>query len=165
MTIVEIKKNAEKNGNFNNRTSNYNLNLYVPFFDKNIRIFFYNIKNENNQEDWLLTEEIIKSILSLTEKHKIWLQENSYQDFLISAEKTEYGMVEYNSKIGYKKCNIDHFQIYNKEDAYNKLNPSLIIFELDYKKNYFLLEFDCPWEEEHGFKVKFERGGDLKLFN
>jgi len=162
MNLKEIKEKAVLDGSFKKGLSNYSLDLYVPLFGKELKVLFYNVKDED-QDDWNLTHEIIQALLNLSEENQNWLKENIYKHFQMCIQEIEYGMVNYDYHEDYKICNQHYFKIHTPEDAFQRILPKLVLFELDYQVKYFLLEFSCPWETEHGIRVHFKEGRFISI--
>lgn len=161
MTIQEIKNKAKENGQFSANNINYELEINIPFFEKEVKIHIYNIPNSDNENAWQLTEQIIGNLLSLGEQDKVWLKEKMWAHYQLCIDQIDYGMVDYghdDSHESHIQSNRNYFKIYNPEDAYNNATLDSISFELDFNSNYSLLYYDCPWEDEHGMIVQIKEG-------
>jgi len=158
MNVNEIKVKVQKNGSFGKDKSNFKLKKQIPFFKKEIEILIYNIRNQDNDDDWKLTQEIIEGLLKFPESNKVWMKNEMWKHYEACIEETDYGMVDYGDYENHKKSNLDYFKIYNPDDAFENAKLEYISFEVDFKLNYFLLYFKCPWDDEHGMTIEVKNG-------
>jgi len=157
MTTNEI---INKGAFFANTDSpRFELNLYLPFFDQDVKILALNLLGLKNEPEMNLITDIINELLDFPLENITWLKREIYNHYNMCISNISYNMV---SNEGYKneiEANKGYFKIFNEEDSYKNAQLEMIWFDvsfLDFK--YFNLKYKCSWEKEHGIKIGVMNG-------
>jgi hypothetical protein len=150
-----------KTGRFsvNNSVDQLELFLYIPFFEKSIRILALNLTSISPEKTHELTTEIINELLSYPLTNRNWLKKEIYNHFLTYISSVEYGDKTTHQIDSLENRNKSFFKIYSEEDAFDRAELDFIWFDVTYTEfRYFNLEYKCPWETEHGIKIGIMNG-------
>ncbi len=139
--------------------SSFELNLNIPLFDSKVKILAMNLISMESEQEIKHITIMINYLLSFNKENEVWLKEVIWDHYESSISNTSYSIVNERQFDNEIDANKFHFQIFNKEDAYQKVDLEMIWFDLSFLDyNYFNLEYNCPWEDEHGIKIGVMEG-------
>ena len=139
--------------------SEFRINLYLDFFKTDFEVLFANLPGTETEPQMTVLTEIVNELINYDIDNKKWLKREVWEHYKICVENTSYGMVEDSGFDNEIDANIAHFKIYNEDDAYDALELSEIMSDMDFTDyRYFNLIFKCPWDDEHGIWIGVKNG-------
>ena len=137
---------------------------FNPLFQRELtyQIFF----DDYQSEAFELTDEIVDTlnfILSFDESDLNWMKSLCFKHFEECAANTSYGgrtiAVSEKHNNDCLAANKEVFGIYNEDQAFNAATLTYVTIqeniEGDKINTQFSLDFEVPWEEEHGMRFLF----------
>jgi hypothetical protein len=160
MTKEEIiEKGSFKQSASTPSYSYFEIELYLPFFEKIVKISATNLPSLEAKPEMNLITAIINELLNYPLSNREWLKREIWNHYDTIISSASYGMVAYEGFKSEKEANQAYFKIYNPEDAYNSAELEFILFDVSFLDfRYFNLHYKCPWESEHGIRIGVMNG-------
>ncbi|MBQ4821511.1 hypothetical protein [Aquimarina sp. MMG016] len=159
MTKEEIINKGVYTNHESENFSEFELNIFIPFFEKKIPIKVFGLSNLDDSSEMDILVERVNEILKFSMENKEWLQQEIWKHYEICIANTSYGMVDYENFKNEIDANKVYFSIFNANDALERAIILQVHFDLTFKdENYFNLEYECPWEDEHGIIITIKDG-------
>lgn len=148
-----------KLGKFISNDQKLELELYLPFFEQKVKVIVFDIPNSEAEPKINLATDIINDLLTFPEQNKVWLKQQIWNHYQAYMTNTSYGLVSQEGFSNEEEANKAYFQIFNEEDAYNRVNLDTIFCDVNHTDvKFFTLDYNCPWEDEHGINIEVVNG-------
>jgi hypothetical protein len=139
--------------------SQFEIELFLPFFDQDVKILVVNIPSLEAIPEMNLVKETINELLNFPLQNKSWLKKEIWGHYLMCISNISYTGASGSDLNDESQANKNRFKIFNEDDAYNNIKLKMVWFDVSFLNfRYFNLEYKCPWETEHGIKIGVMNG-------
>lgn len=155
------KEEIINNGHFlqNELYSQFEITLFLPFFKKEVKILAINVLSAESEAEMNLIVAVLNELLTFEQKNEVWLKREVWNHYQSCIKNNSYNGVILHGFNNEADANKAHFNIFSEEDAFKSIFLDQIWFDVSFLDfRYYNLEFNCPWEREHGIKIGVMNG-------
>jgi len=162
MNIEEILQSGNYITENNLGLSEFNIDLFIPLFEKEFRVNAYNLYSKEVGLDNVqlgLLARTLHQIKNFDDTNAKWIKEEVWKHYNAYMASTSYGMVDYSTHDTEEDANRHFFGIEDMDQAFKTIELESVHFDLDQMDyQHFIMSFTCPWEEEHGISICMSEG-------